>query len=41
MLFSAGIGIGLIYWGAAEPLYHYFAPPDGRRRKPRRPPGRR
>ena len=29
MLFSAGIGIGLIYWGAAEPLYHYFAPPVG------------
>ncbi|SFA90343.1 choline/glycine/proline betaine transport protein [Poseidonocella pacifica] len=29
MLFSAGVGIGLIYWGAAEPLYHYFAPPSG------------
>ncbi|MGY9049449.1 glycine/betaine ABC transporter [Puniceibacterium antarcticum] len=29
MLFSAGIGIGLIYWGAAEPLYHFFAPPTG------------
>ncbi|MHA6345837.1 BCCT family transporter [Roseivivax sp. CAU 1761] len=29
MLFSAGIGIGLIYWGVAEPLYHYFAPPLG------------
>ncbi|GGG83212.1 choline transporter [Salipiger pallidus] len=29
MLFSAGIGIGLIYWGVAEPLYHYFAPPIG------------
>ena len=28
MLFSAGIGIGLIYWGVAEPMYHYFAPPD-------------
>ncbi|WPY96749.1 BCCT family transporter (plasmid) [Limimaricola variabilis] len=27
MLFSAGIGIGLIYWGVAEPMYHYFAPP--------------
>ncbi len=27
MLFSAGIGIGLLYWGVAEPLYHYFAPP--------------
>ncbi|MAQ38069.1 MULTISPECIES: BCCT family transporter [Thioclava] len=29
MLFSAGIGIGLIYWGVAEPLYHFFAPPVG------------
>ncbi|MBJ3763376.1 BCCT family transporter [Maribius pontilimi] len=29
MLFSAGIGIGLIYWGVAEPMYHYFAPPMG------------
>lgn len=27
MLFSAGIGIGLIYWGVAEPVYHFFAPP--------------
>ena len=27
MLFSAGIGIGLIYWGVAEPMYHYFSPP--------------
>jgi len=29
MLFSAGIGIGLLYWGTAEPLYHYMAPPMG------------
>ncbi len=29
MLFSAGIGIGLIYWGVAEPMFHYFAPPMG------------
>ena len=29
MLFSAGIGIGLLYWGTAEPLYHYMAPPLG------------
>jgi len=28
MLFSAGIGIGLIYWGVAEPMYHFFAPPN-------------
>ncbi|OOR88535.1 choline transporter [Moraxella caviae] len=27
MLFSAGIGIGLVYWGTAEPLYHFVAPP--------------
>ena len=27
MLFSAGIGIGLLYWGTAEPLYHFMAPP--------------
>lgn len=29
MLFSAGIGIGLLYWGTAEPLYHFVAPPMG------------
>ena len=29
MLFSAGIGIGLVYWGTAEPLYHFMAPPIG------------
>ncbi len=23
MLFSAGMGIGLVFWGAAEPIYHY------------------
>jgi choline/glycine/proline betaine transport protein len=27
MLFSAGVGIGLIYWGVAEPLYHYANAP--------------
>lgn len=27
MLFSCGIGIGLIFWGVAEPLYHYFQCP--------------
>ena len=26
MLFSAGMGIGLIFWGIAEPLNHYMAP---------------
>jgi glycine betaine transporter len=31
MLFSAGMGIGLVFWGAAEPLSHYHAPPEGLR----------
>lgn len=26
MLFSAGMGIGLVFWGAAEPLSHYAEP---------------
>lgn len=29
MLFSAGIGIALVYFGAYEPLDHYFNPPTG------------
>ncbi|MDR2838704.1 MAG: BCCT family transporter [Azonexus sp.] len=29
MLFSAGIGIALIYYGAYEPLDHYLSPPEG------------
>ncbi|MFW6368440.1 MAG: BCCT family transporter, partial [Spirochaetota bacterium] len=28
MLFAAGMGIGLIFWGVAEPLSHYAAPPE-------------
>ncbi|WP_121615783.1 glycine betaine uptake BCCT transporter [Virgibacillus halodenitrificans] len=28
MLFSAGMGIGLIFWGSAEPLAHFAAPPN-------------
>jgi glycine betaine transporter len=28
MLFAAGMGIGLIFWGVAEPLHHYANPPD-------------
>lgn len=28
MLFSAGMGIGLVFWGAAEPLSHYIDPPQ-------------
>ncbi|KEI07347.1 choline transporter [Clostridium botulinum] len=26
MLFSAGIGIGLVFWGVSEPLMHYLHP---------------
>lgn len=29
MLFSAGMGIGLVFWGVAEPVSHYFVPPTG------------
>jgi len=29
MLFSAGMGIGLLFYGVAEPVLHYAAPPDG------------
>ena len=28
MLFSAGMGIGLVFWGVAEPLSHYMNPPQ-------------
>jgi choline/glycine/proline betaine transport protein len=27
MLFSAGMGIGLIFWGVAEPIYHFIDAP--------------
>jgi len=27
MLFAGGMGAGLLFWGAAEPLYHYNLPP--------------
>jgi choline/glycine/proline betaine transport protein len=27
MLFSAGMGIGLVFWGIAEPIMHYQTPP--------------
>ena len=27
MLFCAGMGIGILLWGPAEPLYHYLNPP--------------
>lgn len=29
MLFSAGMGIGLMFFGVAEPVMHYMAPPSG------------
>ena len=29
MLFSAGMGIGIIFFGVAEPIQHYIAPPTG------------
>lgn len=34
MLFAAGMGIGLVFWGVAEPLNHYAAPPPGTRDTP-------
>ncbi|MBD3783587.1 MAG: BCCT family transporter [Micrococcales bacterium] len=29
MLFAAGMGIGLVFWGVAEPLSHFATPPPG------------
>jgi len=29
MLFSAGMGIGLVFWGVAEPTAHFYDPPFG------------
>ena len=29
MLFSAGMGIGLLFWGVGEPMYHLGSPPMG------------
>ena len=29
MLFSAGMGIGLVFYGVAEPILHYVNPPTG------------
>ncbi len=29
MLFSAGMGIGLMFYGVAEPIYHFTGPPVG------------
>lgn len=27
MLFSAGLGVGIVFWGVAEPLTHYLHSP--------------
>ncbi|WP_347551509.1 BCCT family transporter [Pseudalkalibacillus hwajinpoensis] len=29
MLFSCGFGVGLVFWGVAEPMTHFGAPPFG------------
>lgn len=29
MLFAAGIGVGFVFWGVAEPLLYYMEPPVG------------
>lgn len=29
MLFAAGMGIGLVFWGTAEPISHFASPPMG------------
>ncbi|MFI9472095.1 BCCT family transporter [Streptomyces sp. NPDC052492] len=29
MMFSAGMGIGLMFWGVSEPLAHFVTPPPG------------
>ena len=29
MIFSAGMGVGLVFWGVAEPMTHYNNPPLG------------
>jgi choline/carnitine/betaine transport len=29
MMFSAGMGIGLMFYGVSEPLYHFTSPPPG------------
>lgn len=29
MLFSAGMGIGILFWSVGEPLFHFMSPPQG------------
>ena len=32
MLFAAGMGVGLLFWGVAEPMIHFTSPPIGEAR---------
>lgn len=34
MLFAAGMGIGLVFWGVAEPMFHYSTPPYAEPKSP-------
>ncbi len=34
MLFAAGMGAGLLFWGVAEPMLHFTSPPVGEGRTP-------
>ena len=34
MLFAAGMGIGLVFWGVAEPMFHYATPPFAEPKSP-------
>ena len=29
MLFSAGMGIGILFWSVGEPMFHFVSPPQG------------
>ena len=29
MLFAAGVGVGLLFYGVAEPVLHFLSPPVG------------
>lgn len=34
MLFAAGMGIGLVFWGVAEPMFHFSTPPYAEAKSP-------
>lgn len=34
MLFAAGMGIGLVFWGVAEPIFHFSGPPFAEAKTP-------